>query len=482
MNLEEMRARQREIADALRQLHEQMTARTAPGSGATDEARAAHDAAVTADEERWDALNTEHDALEGQISRAERAQRVAESRDRWRSVNFGDRPERPQVGDLRTADRRTVQRSALAVLDDDESAGHLSADQRSAAARLIRANGPETRGDAVARMLLATETDDYRGAFARMAAYRSHLLTDDQRRALGAVDELRTALQITNDANGGLAVPTLIDPTIVLTAGGSDNPFFNIARVEQITTDEWRGLTSAGATWYWTTESVASTDGAPTLAQPSVPTKKITGWIPFSVEIEGDWPGFAAQMSRVLRESYDEAVLVALTNGTGVNAQPTGIVTALEANTAVQLVVSTDGALYASDFYRLWKALPQRSRRNATWMMSTGVENAMRQFGTDDPNFTASIGEAGISRLFGRPVIENDYMDDVVTVSTADASLAIVGDFRNFLIAQRVGMTIELVPHVMSNGVPTGQRGYWAWARIGSDSINDDGFRMLTQD
>ena len=39
----------------------------------------------------------------------------------------------------------------------------------------------------------------------------------------------------------------------------------------------------------------------------------------------------------------------------------------------------------------------------------------------------------------------------------------------------------ELVPHLfdVTNNRPTGQRGWFAWARVGADSIVDNAFRLL---
>lgn len=434
---------------------------------------------------QWTDLTEESARNTEQISVLQRAENVAESRKRWGAPAFvPDGNDLPAI-DARSAKPGQVIERAERLLDDkSEGARHLDAEERSALEKLIRKDTGDMAGHKLARMMVATETPAYRNAFRKLIGRGGNAyLSAEEGAALETVEELRTAMSL-SDSNGGLAVPVLIDPTVVLTAQGTPNDFFDISRVEQITNDEWRGISSAGATWYWTTEGVASTDGAPTIAQPTVPTKKITGWIPYSIEIGGDWPGFAAEMSRVLREGYNEKVVEALTNGLGTTAQPTGIVTALEANAAVQILVSTDGSLYAADIYKIWKTLPAKYRRTASWMMSTGVENAVRQFGgaAGDPNFTANLTQAGIPGLFNRPVYENDYMDDVSTVTASDSSLVILGDFRNFLIAQRVGMTVELVQHVQSSGVPTGQRGLYAYARLGSDSINDNGFRMLTND
>jgi predicted phage gp36 major capsid-like protein len=41
-------------------------------------------------------------------------------------------------------------------------------------------------------------------------------------------------------------------------------------------------------------------------------------------------------------------------------------------------------------------------------------------------------------------------------------------------------MSVELVQHVVgTNRRPTGQRGWFGYARIGGNSVNDLGFRLL---
>jgi HK97 family phage major capsid protein len=56
----------------------------------------------------------------------------------------------------------------------------------------------------------------------------------------------------------------------------------------------------------------------------------------------------------------------------------------------------------------------------------------------------------------------------------------IYGDFSNYVIADRIGMTVEFIPHLVgANRRPTGQRGWYAYYRVGADSVNDGAFRML---
>ena len=55
------------------------------------------------------------------------------------------------------------------------------------------------------------------------------------------------------------------------------------------------------------------------------------------------------------------------------------------------------------------------------------------------------------------------------------------GDFKQFLIVDRVGMGIELVPHLFgqTSNFPTGQRGLFAIWFNNSLVLADNAFRLL---
>lgn len=400
---------------------------------------------------------------------------------RRRSPEFMQRVQ-PHEGDPRTMQRGEARDKALKTLEDAPATRHLTDRQIETVERTLRRRTVDTDGTLVARRMLLTERDEYRTAFVKMVTRTNPILSADEARAVEAFDEFR-AMSIGTDAAGGYGVPVLIDPTIILTAQESPNDILNIARVETITNDEWKGVTSAGVTWSFDAEAAEVSDDSPTLAQPVVTTYKAQGFIPYSIEVGMDYPNFAAEMSTLLDEGYRELLAQKLTVGTG-TGEPWGIVNALDANTNVEVVVTTDGAFGAVDVYKLWDALPIKYRRkNPTWMSSTDVMNEVRQFGSTGAggsNFSVNLTQESVPRLFGKQYYENDFMDDF-TGTTGAANLLIVGDFSNYLVAQRAGMNVELVPHLLhtSNNRPSGQRGWYAWARVGADSINDLAFRLL---
>jgi HK97 family phage major capsid protein len=280
------------------------------------------------------------------------------------------------------------------------------------------------------------------------------------------------------DTAGGFGVPVLIDPTIILTAQGSLNPFRRLARVETITTDAWNGVSSAGVTWAYSAEGAAYTDNSPTLAQPTVAIHEAKGFIPFTIRVAQDYPGFADEMSRLLMEGYDELQANKFATGSG-SGEPYGILTALAANTNVTVHLTSNGSLVGTDVNKVWGALPDRYKANATWVMNEGVANDFASLANNNnySNFTVDL-TGQVEKIRNRPVEFSSYFPSALTSATA-ANVAVVGDFRNYLIADRVGMTVELVPHLFTNNMPTSQRGWVAYARNGADSINDLGFRLL---
>jgi predicted phage gp36 major capsid-like protein len=75
----------------------------------------------------------------------------------------------------------------------------------------------------------------------------------------------------------------------------------------------------------------------------------------------------------------------------------------------------------------------------------------------------------------------NDYFQDLAA-GTGTQNLIVAGNWKGFLVAQRAGMNIEFVPMLfdVTNNRPTGQRGWFAWARVGSDVVDPTSFQLLT--
>jgi len=436
------------------------------------------------DEERWTDLLAERDVIEPELRKLEeRAERIDQIRSEKRREIRGV-PESMirtplsmyELADVRKLDYRAARDGALRTLEDREQSSVLTTNALDDLDRRVRVDSD------IARRILVTENEHYRSAFHKLMIdpQASTFLTDEERVAMQRWNEYRAASEGLTTA-GGFGIPVFIDPSIILTAQGSANPFLQLCATKDVNTNVWKGVSSAGVSWSFDQEASEVSDDTPTLAQPSVTVFMARGFIPFSIEIGQDYPGFQNEMGSLLAAGYDELLVQKFSTGSGTN-EPRGLLTALGANTNDQVVSTTDGAFGQEDVYKAWKALPQRFRRNASWMMSVDVMNRIRQFGSANVYHatTVTLEQNAVEVLFSKQVYENPYFPDF-TGTTGLENRLVVGDFSNYVIARRAGMSVELVPMMFhtNNNLPSGQRGWFAWARIGGNSVNDIGFRLL---
>lgn len=443
---------------------------------------AAKDVLSEQEDERWldllaerEPIKAEHDKLEGRLARAEEIQKQT-----YRSLKGMPEIRKPveeyYFRDVRKMDYREARDGALRILEDREQNFVLTPHQLDHVERLAR------KDTDIARRILVTENEHYRSAFHKLLTRPHATLTAEEHQAMLRHDEYRAQSEGSTTA-GGFAVPVFIDPSVILTDQESDNPFLRVARQETVTTSAWKGVSGAGVVWSFDAEAAEVSDDAIDLAQPQVDVEMARGFIPYSIEVGEDWPGFQAEMGRLLGEGYDELLLEKFTLGAGSGSnEPRGLITALDANTNVEVATAATNAFVVGDLYGVWAALPQKYRRRASWMGSVDTNNKIRQFGTAN-NFhgsTVDLTEAMAGVLMNRPYLENDYVADF-TAGTGSDDFLVVGDFSNYVIARRTGMSVELVPHLFgtTNLRPTGQRGWFAYARIGGNSVNDLGFRLL---
>ena len=293
-----------------------------------------------------------------------------------------------------------------------------------------------------------------------------------------SVSVLARAMSLTDNA-GGYAIPTQLDPALILTSDGSTNPVRQVARHVIATGDTWTGLSTTHAGWSNDAEAAEVSDDATTFAQPSITIFKPQVFIPFSLEIEMDYPGFTADLRTIIANGKDDLDATNFMTGSGTN-QPVGIVTALTGGSSI--VASATADTYAiADVYSTHDGLAAKYRGRAAWLMNIKTIGLTRQFDTGGgAGLLARLGDPTPQSLLGRPLYEASAMDGVINAG-ADNYMVVFGAWENYVIADRIGMTLELVPHLFATATnrPSGNRGLYGYARTGADSVNDGGFSML---
>lgn len=330
----------------------------------------------------------------------------------------------------------------------------------------------------MARMCLATSSPEYIRAWSKLAAGRGHMVSADEQRAL------ERAMSLTDSA-GGYLVPFQLDPTVIITSAGSANQIRQAARQVVATGDVWNGVSAGAVTWGWAAEATQATDNSPTFAQPSIPVYKAQGFVPISIEALQDAANVTTEVGRLLAFGKDVLEAQAFISGTG-TGQPTGLVTALNAAGAGVAVNSVaTGAIAAADIYALDNALAARYRGNASFLGNRSTYNSIRALGTGGgSDMWERISADRPALLMGQPVYEAEAMATAKTTTDVDPartdSVLVYGDFEHYVIADRVGMQVEFIQHLFGAAQrPTGQRGWYAYYRVGAGLTNSDAFRQL---
>jgi HK97 family phage major capsid protein len=332
----------------------------------------------------------------------------------------------------------------------------------------------EEQPGATARHFLTTGGPVYRRAFWKQMT--GSPLAGEEQRALSLAG-----------SGGGFAIPFALDPSVIPTSNSVVNPARALARLVTISgANTWQGVTSPAITASYAAEVTEASDNSTTLVQPSVTVNKAQAFVPFSIEISEDWPALEAEFGRLLQDSKDDLEGVQFVTGVGTTVFPQGFVTGTTATSAAV----TGLTINAANVYALEAALAPRFRPRESFVANRGIYNVVRTIDTAGGaalwlymaqglvTQAPTPGNTGAT-LLGRGAWEASGMQATVVNAT---KIMIVGDFSYFLIVDRIGMTVELVPHIFGavSRFPIGQRGLYAYWRNSSKVLSASAFVAMT--
>jgi HK97 family phage major capsid protein len=329
---------------------------------------------------------------------------------------------------------------------------------------------PDDRTTALlARHIMLTGSPQYRDEFREYVQSMGRYIPD----------LMRTAMSLTA-GNGGVLVPHYLDPTIILTnAGVYGGTIRAMSTVKTIAVKQWEGVTSAGVSAEWTGEATAAADASPTFVQPTIVAKKADAWLTGSYEVLED-TGFSGELARLLADAKVRLEEVAFATGNTGATIPRGVVAAVAAVTASIVTSATTGAFVVGDVYRVSDAVNPRQEQNLGWLAHKAIYSKVRQFDTSGGGgFWANLNVGQPPILLGAPALKSASMASAVTTG---ANVLLAGDFSQYYIVDRIGMSViydPLVKTTASGAAPTGQAGWYAHWRVGADVVNADAFRLL---
>lgn len=375
-------------------------------------------------------------------------------------------PAEPARGDRRfDGALRTIERHADLMTDPALIESAIRTDQTGLGASYLEAVGDEHYREAF-RMILANPTT----AQLQMTPEQAESV-----RRVNQASEARAMVEGTGSA-GGFGVPFALDPTILLSSAGALNPIRQLASQITVATSLWKGVSSTGVTGGYAAESAEATDGSPTLVQPEIAVERCHVFVPYSYEVGQDYVGLESELAKLIVDKKNEIEAVKFLEGAGHGShEPTGLLTGLESAQVVKTVGAK--ALAVGDIYKLKAALPARWLGDGAWAAAPPVLDTIFKFvgtGSTEPQIMPTR-DAG---MFGKATAEWSTMSTATT--TTGSKVLLYGDFDEFRIVDRIGMSVELIPNLFgTNGRPTGQRGLYAFWRNGSGVLVPNAFRAL---
>jgi HK97 family phage major capsid protein len=392
----------------------------------------------------------------------------------------------------RTVQRRPDEPRHLAEARDtglraiESQQGVLSARAGDRLEQVVREHDPDGSGG---RYLAAVGDPFYRSAFGKlvMDPTTGHLrFSPAEVEAMRVVSGVMAerAMSIGTGSAGGFAVPFILDPSVMMTSTGALNPVREIARQVTITgAREWRGVASDGVTAAYVAEATAATDASPTLVQPAIVTWQWRVFVPFSIELSQDWGSIEAELLKLASDARDVNDATQFLTGAGTTS-PGGILNigGTGGLTTTQRVQTLTSATYAvGDPWLLKAQLPPRFIPTATYAAGPTIWDKSYRFvaqgSTTEPRQFGD-GDRG-NDFLGRPKVEWSTM---VSTTTTASRIMIAGDFSGYTVVDRLGTTVELIPHLFGaaqGNLPTGQRGLYIYGRTGAGVTKPNAFRYL---
>jgi len=429
------------------------------GLGAEGETRSADEITARADEITARATEIKDDLAAKEARLAELVELDEARNASPKSPNFIRKPDAPAVDDVRNMDARQLTDVMARSFEANDIDG-------TEAMRTIKRH----RGDREwITNIAARSTDAYTAAFGKVMTGREMFLTDEE----------RAAVAVGTSTQGGLLVPTHLDPTLIVTNNGTANVIRQISRVVTLTRENtWNGVTTAGSNFSWDAELTEVSDDSPTFAAAQIPTYVGAGFIQASYQAFEDIENLAGDVAMLLNDGRDRLEATAHATGAGSTA-PTGIFTALDANTNVEVTSTTAATIGLVDLQAIRRGVPIRFRNRGVFVTNPLFADAIKLL--ESQTYTPNISTGAPDQLLSRPLYETDDAPAVVSTNVKDNEV-IYGDFSNYVIVDKPGSaTLDFIPNLFSTttNLPDGRRGWYMRFRSGADSVNDLAFRML---
>ena len=255
-------------------------------------------------------------------------------------------------------------------------------------------------------------------------------------------DEVK-AMQEDTDAEGGYFVPEEFINTVIHDTGVPSSVLRPNCTVVRVSSKDGYIPTMGSATWAAIAEEAAFSDQTPTVGQVAFSIEKSGGLVKVTRELLDDSAiNLPALLTQIFQESAGRFEDAGILNGNN-TAQYDGIL----GSGVADYVMAATGALTTADLLGIFYTLNSQFRQNATWCMPSLITKQVNAIQSTAAGVTGigSLTANPDAALLGKPVVNADDTSNngFATSLAANNEIAVLGDFRNYYIFDRVGFTIR---------------------------------------
>ena len=304
-------------------------------------------------------------------------------------------------------------------------------------------------------------------------AYRAAFWNQTRRREL--TPEMKNALQVGTDTEGGYLVPDEYEHTLI--QGLNEN---NIIRAHAHIISTSSGIhkipvVAAHGSAAWIDEEGAYTESDDTFGQVQLDAHKVGTLIKVSEELLNDsafdLEGYInVEFVRRIGDKEEEAFLTG--NGTG---KPTGILNATGGG-QVGVTAAATTAITADELIDLYYSLKAPYRKNAVWVLNDSTIKVIRKLkdGNGQYLWQPAIKDGEVGTILGRPYFTSPFAPAVA----AGAKSVIFGDLNYYWIGDRQGISLKRLNELYAGN---GQVGFLASKRLDGKTVLPEAIKILQQ-
>lgn len=321
---------------------------------------------------------------------------------------------------------------------------------------------PEQLAKADARTGRAS--DEYKNAFWNVTRHKDRL-----------TPEMRNALQVGTDSEGGYLVPDEFEKSLI-----AGLKLANVIRANAHVFTTSSGshkipVVASNGTAAWIEEEGAFTPSDDSFGQVQLDAHKVGTLIKVSEELLADSAFdlesyIRAEFVRRIGDKEEEAFLV----GNGTN-KPTGILNATGGG-QVGVTAASASTITADELIDLYYSLKAPYRKNAVWVLNDSTMKIIRKLkdGSGQYLWQPALKDGEANTILGRPYFTSPYAPAVA----AGAKSVLFGDLNYYWIGDREGITFRRLNELYAGN---GQVGFLASKRLDGKTVLPEAIKVLQQ-